>query len=74
MTQVVHLAAGALVGEDLQHLGGDRDGDLLDLFTLLAVFGIRADVIAVPLGFHALPAVIKGWAASLTLMVYRGNP
>ena len=58
MTQVVHLATGALIGQHLQHLERDRDGNLLDLFALLAVLRIGADVVAVPLCTHVPPVVV----------------
>ena len=57
VTEVVHLATSPLIGEDLQHLQRDRDGDFLDLFALLAVFGIGTDVIAVPLCLHHAPVI-----------------
>ncbi|MMZ71531.1 hypothetical protein D1872_349580 [compost metagenome] len=58
MTQVVHLTTGALIGQHLQHLERDRDGNLLDLFALLAVLRIGADVVAVPLCTHVPPVLV----------------
>ena len=57
VTEVVHLAASPFIGEDLQHLQRDRDSNFLDLFALLAVFGIGTDVIAVPLCLHHAPVI-----------------
>src|SRR5690606_35667637 len=53
VAQVVDLATGPLIGQDLQDLEGDGDGDLFDLFVLLAVFSVGADVIAVPLSHES---------------------
>ena len=57
VTEVVHLATCPLIGEDLEYLQRDRDSNFLDLFALLAVFGIGTDVIAVPLCLHHAPVI-----------------
>lgn len=53
MAQVIHLTAGPLIGEDFNTFNG-MDTVIFDLLAFLAVFSVRADILAVPLS-HGIP-------------------
>ena len=52
VAQIVHLASGAFIGKDLQHLQRHGNGHFFRLVGLFTVFDVWVDILAVPLHAH----------------------